>query len=61
MSAYTSLALSRAKAKELVLRYVFDMNDEQLKRLASMILEETTLYNVYRIVDGTEENDDERV
>lgn len=61
MSAYTSLTLSRAKAKELVLRYVTDMNDEQLKRLASMILEETTLYNVYRIVDGPEENDDERV
>ncbi len=61
MSVYTSLTLTKGKAREICYDYLTQASDEQLRRLASRILEERTLYNVYRLVENNEPNDDDRV
>ena len=61
MSAYTSLTLTRGKAKEICYDYLTQITDDQLRQLAGRILEERSLFNVSRIVENNEPNDDERV
>lgn len=56
MSAFTTLRVSRSKAKELILRKIFDgMSDEELEHQVDAILEDR-LYNC-RIVGDGERND----
>ena len=61
MSVFTSLVLSRRKAMEVILKHVANADDKALAELASRVLEDTTLYNCYRVVGDGEPNDDERL
>jgi hypothetical protein len=61
MSAYTSLTLTKGKAREICYDYLTQASDEQLRQLASRILEERSLYNVYQLVENNEPNDNEKV
>lgn len=59
MGAYSTLLITRTKAKQLVLNKVFTMSDEELEKFCDLILEDR-LYNC-RIVGDHEKNDDEVV
>lgn len=61
MSVYSSLNLTLGKIREICYDYMNAASDEQLRALASQILEGRTLYNVSRIVGPDEPNDDEKV
>ena len=61
MSAYTSLKLTKGKAREIVQRHIELATDDQLRHLVSHILQIDTLYNCYALVENNEESDDERV
>lgn len=56
MSAFTTLHITRNRAKEFVMNKFFKLSDEQLERFLDDFLEES-LYNV-RIVGEYAENDD---
>lgn len=57
MSIYSSKALSRRKAMQIVSEAMG--NDEDLKDLVNAVLEKHTFRNCYRIVGDGQENDDE--
>ena len=59
MSAYTSLKISRRTVGALIAKAM--SNDEDLRDMVNVLLEKHTLYNCYRITDGSEENEDERL
>lgn len=57
MSAYSTLKITRSRAKEIVIRFLLsDLSDEILERYLDTILE-SRLYNA-RIVGDDQENDD---
>ena len=61
MSAYTSISLTRSKAREILLDQIASADDSRLRFLVNHILESETLYNCYMIVDDNQENDDDRL
>lgn len=61
MGAHTSLVLTEGKAREIVFDFLAAADREQLRRLASRILSERSLYNIARIVERDEPNDDDEV
>ena len=61
MSAYTTLSITRSKAKELILNATIgEIPVDVLERFVDSILEER-LYNCIIVDDGTEENDDDMI
>lgn len=61
MSAYSTLRISRTRAKLMVIEYIsrYGCNDSMLESFCDELLHER-LYNV-RIVDDGEENDENRL
>ena len=61
MSAYSTIRITRAKAKAMTIAYILEYgcHDEMLRNFCDEILHDR-LYNV-RIVDDGEENDEERL
>lgn len=60
MSAYSTLRITRSKARKMVLEYIAGgLSDEELKFLLDRILD-GLLYNA-RIVADDEENDERRL
>lgn len=59
MGAYSTIHLTRAKAKQLVLDRLCDLSDYELAEIVDVIIRES-LYNC-RIVEDAAENDDDLV
>jgi hypothetical protein len=60
MGVYSSLKLSRKKAVEIILKKVATATNDELRWMVGNILEDTTLYNCYMVVDGDEDDNDDR-
>lgn len=61
MSIYSSINLTRSKARQLVIDKALKGTDDELKELADVILRAGGHYNLYRIVDDGDESDDDKV
>lgn len=58
MSAYTTLDITRSKAKQLMVNKILgEITDEELEEFLDKLLE-SRLYNSNIVPDGFEENDD---
>jgi len=58
MSAYTTLNITRSKAKEIFIQKVLGgISDDELEELLDKVLEDR-LYNANIVPDGDEDNDD---
>ena len=58
MSIYTSLTISRQKAMEVVLKKLATASNDELRNIASLVLEEGQRYNLYMVTDDPQPDDD---
>ena len=60
MSAYSTLYITRTKARAVVLEKVWNISDRELEDILDKLLE-SRLYNAVIVNDDCKENDDELI